>query len=355
MRLLVAIVNYGRADLTIDCLRTAVPEARAVTAEGRGLARIALCDNGSEDDSAERLRAAVEREGWSDIVELTAITPNRGFTGGNNAVIRPALESGDPPEHVLLLNNDTLVREGAFRELLAFMDVEPGAGIAGSRLENPDGSPRRSVFRFYSVPGEFDAAASTRPVSALLAPWRTCVPLADRPRRADWVSGASLIIRGPLLRELGGLDEGYYTYFDDIDLCRRARRLGHAAWYVPASRVVHLAGSTTGVTSFGNAQRRRPAYWFEARRRYFLRHHGPAGAALIDLATLAGLAVSRARDVLQRRPRATPPRFGRDLLAHSVLTRGFRLPVVRHPGASARAEPLPPPSSPPSAIRRAAA
>ena len=134
MRLLVVIVSYRVTDLTIDCLRSLAGEIGRVPGT-----RVALCENGTGGDAEERLRRAIDENGWGSWVDLTAIYPNRGFTGGNNAVIRPALESDDPPEYVLLLNADTIVQEHALDSLVAFMDDHPRAGVAGSLLLSPDG------------------------------------------------------------------------------------------------------------------------------------------------------------------------------------------------------------------------
>ena len=143
MKLLVVIVSYRVTDLTIDCLRSLSGEV------GRcpGI-RVAVCENGTGGDAEERLRRAIVENGWDSWVNLTAIYPNRGFTGGNNAVIRPALQSDDPPEYVLLLNADTTVEEHALDALVAFMDDHPRAGIAGSMLVAPDGTVESSPFRF---------------------------------------------------------------------------------------------------------------------------------------------------------------------------------------------------------------
>ena len=96
------------------------------------------------------------------------IYPNRGFTGGNNAVIRPALESDDPPEYVLLLNADTIVKEHALDTLVAFMDGHPQAGIAGSLLISPDGKIQTSPFRFPGIATELDRGLRLGIVSKLL-------------------------------------------------------------------------------------------------------------------------------------------------------------------------------------------
>src|SRR5262245_36107429 len=134
MKLLVVILNYRVTDLTIDCLRSIAPEVHRVP----GM-KVAVCENGTGGDAEERLREAIRTNGWSPWVELTAIHPNRGFTGGNNVIIRKALASSDPPDYFLLLNADTLVHPGAFDALVRFMDSHPRAGVAGSRLEWPDG------------------------------------------------------------------------------------------------------------------------------------------------------------------------------------------------------------------------
>lgn len=118
---------------------------------------VAVCENGTEDNSAERIQKAITDNGWGSWCTLTAINPNLGFTGGNNVIIRPALQTADAPEYVLLLNADTVVRPNAFKALVDFMDQHPKAGIAGSRLEDPDGTPQCSAFRFQSPISEFEA------------------------------------------------------------------------------------------------------------------------------------------------------------------------------------------------------
>ena len=106
MKLLVVVLCYRVPDLTIDCLRSLSREIGRVVG-----ARVVLCENGTGGDTPERLRRAIEENGWGSWIDLTVVYPNRGFTGGNNLVIAPALESHDPPEYVLLLNADTIVQD----------------------------------------------------------------------------------------------------------------------------------------------------------------------------------------------------------------------------------------------------
>ena len=91
-----------------------------------------------------------------------------------------------------------------------------------------------------------------------------------------------------MLEQIGLLDEGLYTYFDDPDICLRAARAGWETWYVPESRVIHLGGASTGVTG-NRPPARRPAYWYQARRRFFLKNYGACYTALADAAFILGL------------------------------------------------------------------
>ena len=92
MDLLVVIVNYRVAHLTLDCLRSLSTEIHTIPH-----ASVAVCENGTGDDSAERIAQAIKAEGWQDWVSLTAIHPNRGFTGGNNVILRDVLRWAEPP------------------------------------------------------------------------------------------------------------------------------------------------------------------------------------------------------------------------------------------------------------------
>ena len=139
-------------------------------------AGVALCENGTGGDAADRLRQAIKENDWGSWVDLTVIYPNRGFTGGNNAVIRPALESPDPPEYVLLLNADTLVKEYALEALVAFMDGHPKVGVAGSMLISPDGVVEGTPFRFSGIATELDRGLRFGMVSKLLSPWSSVLP-----------------------------------------------------------------------------------------------------------------------------------------------------------------------------------
>jgi GT2 family glycosyltransferase len=332
MRILVIIVNYRVAHLTIDCLRSISNEIPGLPG-----CHVAVCENGTGDDSAERIKRAIEDNHWDSWCSLTVLDTNLGFTGGNDVIIRHALGSDDPPQYFILLNPDTVVRPNAFSVLVDFMDEHPNVGIAGSRLEDPDGSPQRSAFRFPSPLGEFEASVHLGIVSSLLDRWVVAPLVSDDSCETDWVAGAGIIVRREVFGAIGLLDEDYFTYYEDVDFCFNARKAGWSVWYVPASRVVHLVGQSSGVTV--KKPKRQPAYAFEARRRYFLKNCGPLRAALADIGKILGLTLWRLR-VLLGKPDFMPPHYLRDCIRHSVFLTGFNVKNVENPASCCKASPL---------------
>jgi GT2 family glycosyltransferase len=323
--LLVAIVNWRAAALTIDCLRS-IAEIIGDTPN----CRVIVVDNGSQDQSAEVLAAAIAANGWGGFASLLALPDNGGFAVGNNAAIRAARTAGERHDYVLLLNPDTVVRPGAFRILLDFMESCPEVGIAGGRSEDPDTTPQVCCFRFPNPVGELALYLRFGAFARLVEPLLTQVPIPHEPRAIDWVSGAYMIVRGAVFDDIGLMDESYFLYFEETDFTYRARQAGWSCWHVPEARVVHLVGQSSGVTRRDQAPKRLPRYWFESRTRYFVTNHGRAYAAAADLLVLAACSVTRLRRLLQPALREDPPHFVGDLLRYSALLRSARsLPARR--------------------------
>lgn len=320
MRLLVVIVNYRTADLTIDCLRSLRGELSAIPGS-----RVAVVDNDSRDGSAERIAAAIDAEGWSSWASLLPSRRNGGFAYGNNFAIRPALASDDPPEFVYLLNPDTVVRPGAVRELLSFAEQHPRAGILGGRLETQAGEARPSAFRFYSILSELDEAVSLGLLSRLLHRWRIAPRLAGGPQRVEWVCGASMLVRREVFETAGCFDEDYFLYYEEADFALQAHRKGWECWYVPASRVMHVLSAATQVLEGRN---RRPWYWFESRNHYFRKNHGRLYGLVANLVWTLGFATWRIRQIVQRKPDPHPPHMLWDFVRFSFFD-GARRPGQR--------------------------
>lgn len=332
MKLLVVITNYRIVHLTIDCLQSIAEDIGSMPD-----CRVAVCENGTGDNSAELIQKAITDNGWSSWCSLLVAHTNLGFTGGNNIVIRAALQSDSPPQYVLLLNADTIVRPGAFKALVEFMDQHPHVGIGGSRMEDPDGTPQRSAFRFPSALGAFEAGLKLGLVSRLLRHKVIAPPVSNEPCKTDWLAGASMIVRREVFRDIGLLDEGYFTYFEDVDFCFNAHKAGWQIWYVPASRVVHLVGQSTQIT-IRKPKKRLPPYSFEARRRYFLKNYGPFKAALVDFGHILGLTLWQLRVLLGKPDTTTPPHFLQDSIRYSVFLTGFKLKTVQNPALATRLE-----------------
>jgi hypothetical protein len=318
VKILIVIVNYRTADLTIDALASLEPEMAAIAPS-----RVIVVDNASGDGSDQRLAAAIAGRGWDSWVSLISAERNGGFAYGNNVAIRAALAQSVRPTYVHLLNPDTVVRPGALSRLMEFMDSRPDVGIAGSRLEHPDGAPQLSAFRFPGVLSELDGGLRLGVITRLLSRWVVAPPIPEETCQVDWLAGASMMIRDKVLDDVGLLDERSFMYYEEVDFILRARRAGWSCWYLPASRVVHLVGRASGVTDPRKIRRRRPDYWFESRRRYFVRNLGPARAALADLLYAAGHATWQVRRVIQRKENDVPEWFLGDFLRHSVFSRGF--------------------------------
>lgn len=313
-RVAVVIVNYNTSRLVLDCLHSLAAQwDRGVKFD------VTVVDNASTDDSVPAVRDSLQAHGWDAWLDVLSLESNVGFAAGNNAALRRILGRGSPPNFVLLLNPDTVVRPGAIGQLVDFLDAHPTAGLAGSRLEDPDGTAQRSAFRFPSVAGEFENGVRLGPVSRLLAPFVVAPPARTEAHPADWLAGASLLVRREVFDVVGLLDEGYFLYFEEVDFCRRAWQAGWECWYVPASRVVHLVGQASGVTDTRKPARRVPEYWFAARRRYFWKHLRAIDARLADVAWATGFALWRARRRLTRRPDTDPPQYLSDFVRFNFL------------------------------------
>lgn len=306
--MLVIIVNFRTAPLVVDCLRSI-----AVQRESTPGVRVTVVDNASGDGSAEQIGDAIAAQGWQSWVVLLSSPRNGGFAAGNNAAIRPELARPEPDraEYVLLLNPDTVLRPGALRALVEFMDAHPRAGVAGSRLEDSDGRIQSCRRRFPNPLGELESAARTGIVTAMLQRYSVRLPETGEPLRCDWVSGASMIVRSALFAQVGLLDEGFFLYYEEAEFCHRAAKDAWETWFVPGSRVIHLEGASTGIRRI----RRRPRYWFESRRRFFSRVHGLRGWLFADCCWAMGRLIWIVRKLTGLAgPVSDPPGLEIDLL-----------------------------------------
>ena len=274
-RVWIIIVNYRTPDLVVNCLRSLVDQIEALSG-----GRVLVIDNASDDGSLATLTSAIESEGWEEWASVVPLDRNGGFAFGNNAGIRMAIASPLGCDYLLLLNPDTLAHPKAIQALITFMDIHPEVGIAGSHLENADGGEECSAHRFHSPLSELTEGARLDVLNRILKNYLVTAPIKKDAHICDWVSGASMMIRRAVFEDIGLLDEDYFLYFEEQDFCRRTILAGWQIWYVPASKIMHIEGAATGIQQ---VVRRRPAYWYNSRRRYFTKYYGISGLVLADL------------------------------------------------------------------------
>lgn len=208
----VAIVNWNTRDLLRTCLA-------AVSAEEP--IQLVVADNGSGDGSVEMVRRDFPS------VTLVVNPENPGYgAGANRALARCSAE------YVLLLNSDTRVRPGALEALRGYLDHHERAAIVGPRLVHPDGTLQASCFPF------------PRPLRPLTRSRARSLPH-DRAGPVPWVVGAALAIRRAAFEAVGGFDESYQMYFEEVDLSYRLRKAGWETHFTPEAEVVHLVGAST--------------------------------------------------------------------------------------------------------------
>ena len=307
----VIIVTYKCAHLTIDGLRSLLSER---STPGLRL-RAFVVDNASGDLPA--IAQAVQDNDWSSWVTLVLSPKNGGFAYGNNLGIQNAYASGTPA-YIYLLNPDAQVRPGAIGSLVKFLEAYPKVGIAGSSFENLDGSDWPIAFRFPTLLGELSQGLELGFVSRLLNRWVVAKHMSVNNEEVDWICGASMLVRDKVLVAIGGMDENYFLYYEETDFCRRARDAGFATWYVPESRVMHIAGQSTLMTERNALPKRLPTYWYESRRRYFAVTFGIGHAMAIDLITVFAHCFGLVKLLIQRRRNVAVPYFIRDIVRHSV-------------------------------------
>ncbi len=255
----VVIVSYNTAELLRRCLESLQVCQRPL--------QIVVVDNGSRDESVWLVRNAFP---WVSVRELP---DNPGYAAACNEGIRALAPTCWA---ILVLNPDTETLPGAIEAMADFLIAHPRVGMVGPRLLNPDGTLQRAAFRF---PDLITTALDLFPPGEVLPGrlydswWHGRYPaeLADTPFPIDYPLGACMMVRTATIAEVGGMDEGYFMYCEEIDWCRRIKQAGWAIWQVPAARVIHVGGAATRQLRW----RMFVALW-RARARYIARFGSPA-------------------------------------------------------------------------------
>jgi hypothetical protein len=226
--------------------------------------QVVVVDNGSTDGSGQMLKEKFPS------ATLIANRKNLGFAAACNQGI--AISRGS---YLMLLNPDTIMADGLFTGLISFMEAHPKAGMAGPLVLNPDGTKQPTYRRFPTYANIIFSRKS--PISRLWPGNKASREYLqgglqlDRPGRVESLGGVCMLLRREMLDQVGCLDEGFFMYLEDTDLCYRAAAKGWECWLVPSARLIHhWGGSSRQEAARAADQHRRSLYY------YFLKHHNPS-------------------------------------------------------------------------------
>jgi hypothetical protein len=284
MKVAVIVVSFNTRDLLRNCLHSvytsaaAGPEPLDVT--------VVVVDNASRDGSAAMAAAEFSQ------TRLIAAERNLGFTGANNLALKNLGFGREPlgrelrledhaslPDFVLLLNADAELIGDALYTMATFLRDAPSAGVCGARLQYGDGRFQHGAFRF---PTLFQIALDFFPLTGAPGAHRLHNSLLNgryparlwqgqRPFPVDFVLGAAMMVRGAAIEQVGGLDDGYFMYCEEVDWCLRLAEASWPAYALPSARVIHHEGQSsrqTRWTAYEQLWRSRFRFYAKHRRRY---------------------------------------------------------------------------------------
>ncbi len=257
----VIILSWNVRDLLRKCLASLpqhTPEMEVI-----------VVDAGSADGSADLVRE--EFPG----VRLLAQAENLGYSRGNNLGLKAA--SG---RYLLVLNPDTEVMGDALAQMTAYMEAHPRVGLLGPQLVSADGAIQSTRRRFPALATAFFESTWLQPLAprSLLKHYYAQDLPDDAISEVDWVMGAALMVRREAYEQVGGFDEGYFMYSEEVDWCRRLKAAGWQVVYFPAARIIHHAGRSSGQVPAATHIR------FNASKvRYFRKYHGALAGETLRL------------------------------------------------------------------------
>jgi N-acetylglucosaminyl-diphospho-decaprenol L-rhamnosyltransferase len=248
----IIILSWNVRDLLRKCLSSLPLEAPGV--------EVIVVDAASVDGSAGMVKAEFPA------VRLMAEAENLGYTRGNNLGLRAA--NG---EYLLILNPDTEVVGEALAQMVAYMEAHPQVGVLGPQLIHPDGAVQSTRRRFPTLITAFFESTWLQPLaprSVLSRYYALDMPEAVA-AEVDWVMGAALLVRRKAYVQVGGFDEDFFMYSEEVDWCRRMKTAGWRVAYFPPARIIHHVGRSSEQVPAATHIR------FNASKvRYFRKHHG---------------------------------------------------------------------------------
>lgn len=233
----IVLVNYKNVQLTDDCINSIFKSNITVPYE------IIVIDNHSEDDSVNLLTKK-----YPGIIVHDS-GRNGGFAFGNNKGVK--LARG---KYVLLLNNDTVVKSGMIDELYQFAEQNPSVGILGCNAVDREGVMLPVAHQYESLK-RIRMQLYLKPILEKVGLQRKLVSFFEHKKTikeaftsAEWIAGSAMFMRRELYNQVGGLDENFFMYMEDEDLCRRVKQMGYQVGIIPYVGYIHYCGGSTIVS-----------------------------------------------------------------------------------------------------------
>ncbi len=277
----IIILNYNTCRLTVDCLQSVYDSETQYTYE------VIVIDNHSSDDSVEVIREQFPQ------VKLIANQENTGFARANNQGMEIA--SG---RYVLLLNSDTVVQRNTLETMISLMDRRPELGASGCKVILPDGSLDKACKRGFPTPAAsfYYAFGFSRlfPDNPRFNGYQLGYLDPDKEYEVDCLVGAFMLVRRETIEQIGGLDETFFMYGEDLDWCYRIKEAGWKIYYYPKAFIVHLKG--------GSARRRPLKIIYEFHRAMIIfhrKHYSKQYSFLVNGAVYVGVGVKLAAVLLR--------------------------------------------------------
>lgn len=299
-RAAIVVPSWNTRDLLAACLQSIADTCAGIEAE------TIVVDNGSRDGSSDLVRERFPG------VRVVQNTENAGFARACNQGI-----AATTAPYVLLLNSDARLLPGSLQALLARAEAQPRCAIVGALIRNADGTFQASFSDFPSLAQEL--LMLTGVGRLLYGPWYPSHEAGEQRGALSvaWISGAAMLVRRAGMEAVGGFDERYFMYAEEMDLCCRCVRAGWEVWYEPAAVVLHLGGAS------GRSQpAQREIQLYSSRVRFYGTHsgvwHARAAAALIVAIT----ALKRPLHAVLRR--ASGGRRGRSVAPPAALLAQLR-------------------------------
>ncbi|MFN8531683.1 MAG: glycosyltransferase family 2 protein, partial [Anaerolineae bacterium] len=260
----IVIVSWNVADLLVKCLASIYANTPApYTIE------TIVVDSASGDDTVERVHSEFPQ------VTMLAQAENVGFTRGNNIGLKAARG-----RWLFLLNPDTEIHGDVITQLADYLQAHPKVGIVGPRTLNSDGSDQATRRYFPSLLLEWMEGLWYSFHFSPLPPTHLPPddPPADSTHPVEWLQGSALMAQRTLYDQIGGLDEGFFMFSEEVDWCKRAADAGWQIVYVGSGTITHHGGRSTDQVATATLIR-----YYSSKVRYFRKHHGALQAALLRL------------------------------------------------------------------------